>query len=61
MRNGKKVTRGVLPSLLVLVAMLSSLALLADRWRQAYGGSLTNLAVAASLLAKETSLLPRPM
>ena len=36
---------------LVLVAMLSGLALLTDRWRQAYGGVLTNVAIAASLLA----------
>jgi diguanylate cyclase (GGDEF)-like protein len=36
---------------LVLVAMLSGLALLTDRWRQAYGGVLTNVAIATSLLA----------
>ncbi len=36
---------------LVLVAMLSCVALLMDRWKQAYGGILTNVAIAASLLA----------
>lgn len=36
---------------LVLVAMLSCIALLRDQWRQAYGGILTDVAVAASLVA----------
>ncbi len=36
---------------LVLVAMLSCVALLTDRWKQASGGTLTNVAIAASLLA----------
>lgn len=36
---------------LVLVAMLSCIALLMDRWKQAHGGTLTNVAIAASLLA----------
>ena len=36
---------------LVLVAMLSGIALLRDHWKQAYGGTFTNLAIAASLLA----------
>jgi diguanylate cyclase (GGDEF)-like protein len=36
---------------LVLVAMLSCSALLLDRWKQAYGETLANVAIAASLLA----------
>jgi diguanylate cyclase (GGDEF)-like protein len=36
---------------LALVTMLSGIALLTDRWKQAYGGVLTNVAIAASLLA----------
>jgi diguanylate cyclase (GGDEF)-like protein len=36
---------------LALVAMLSCIALLMDRWKQAYGGTLANVAIAASLLA----------
>ena len=36
---------------LVLVAMLSCVALLMGRWKQVYGGILTNVAIAASLLA----------
>jgi diguanylate cyclase (GGDEF)-like protein len=36
---------------LVLVAMLSCIALLMDRWKQAYGEILANVAIAASLLA----------
>ena len=36
---------------LVLVAMLSCVALLMDRWKQAYGEILTSVAIAASLLA----------
>jgi hypothetical protein len=36
---------------LVLVAMLSCMALLMDRWKQANGEILTNVAIAASLLA----------
>ncbi len=36
---------------LVLVAMLSCINLLMDRWKQAYGETLTNVAIAASLLA----------
>jgi diguanylate cyclase (GGDEF)-like protein len=36
---------------LVLVAMLSCIALLMDRWKEAYGGTLTIVAIAASLLA----------
>jgi diguanylate cyclase (GGDEF)-like protein len=36
---------------LVLVAMLSCIALLLDRWKQAYGANLANAAIAASLLA----------
>jgi diguanylate cyclase (GGDEF)-like protein len=36
---------------LVLVAMLSCMALLMDRWKQAYGETLTSAAIAASLLA----------
>ncbi len=36
---------------LVLVAMLSGIALLRDHWKQAYGGTLTSLVIAASLLA----------
>jgi len=36
---------------LVLVAMLSCMALLMDRWKQAHGETLTNVAIAASLLA----------
>jgi diguanylate cyclase (GGDEF)-like protein len=36
---------------LVLVAMLSCVALLTDRWKQAYGETLTTVAIAASLLA----------
>jgi diguanylate cyclase (GGDEF)-like protein len=36
---------------LVLVAMLSCVALLMDRWKQVYGGILTDVAIAASLLA----------
>jgi diguanylate cyclase (GGDEF)-like protein len=36
---------------LVLVAMLSCIALLMDRWKQAYGETLTSVAIAASLLA----------
>jgi diguanylate cyclase (GGDEF)-like protein len=42
---------GFLGTNLVLVAMLSCIALLTDRWKQAYGGILTNVAIAASLLA----------
>ncbi len=36
---------------LVLVAMLSCIALLRDQWKQAYGTTLTDAAVAASLIA----------
>jgi diguanylate cyclase (GGDEF)-like protein len=36
---------------LVLVAMLSCVALLTNRWKQAHGELLTNLAIAASLVA----------
>jgi diguanylate cyclase (GGDEF)-like protein len=36
---------------LVLVAMLVCMALLMDRWKQAYGEALTGVAIAASLLA----------
>jgi diguanylate cyclase (GGDEF)-like protein len=36
---------------LVLVAMLSCVALLRDQWKQAYGEILTNVAIAASLVA----------
>ncbi len=36
---------------LVLVAMLSGISLLMNRWKEAYGGTLANAAVAASLLA----------
>jgi hypothetical protein len=36
---------------LVLVAMLSGMALLIDRWKEAYGETLTNVAIAGSLLA----------
>jgi diguanylate cyclase (GGDEF)-like protein len=36
---------------LVLVAMLSSIALLMDRWKQAFGGTLADSAIAASLVA----------
>ncbi len=36
---------------LVLVAMLCCLAMLTERWKQAYGGVLTNAAIAASLVA----------
>jgi diguanylate cyclase (GGDEF)-like protein len=36
---------------LVLVAMLSCIALLMDRWKQAHGALITSVAVAASLLA----------
>ncbi len=36
---------------LVLVAMLSCIALLRDQWKQAYGSTLTDVAVAASLIA----------
>jgi len=36
---------------LVLVAMLSCIALLMDRWKQAHGEILTDVAIAASLLA----------
>ena len=36
---------------LVLVAMLSSIALLMNRWKQAHGEILTDVAIAASLLA----------
>jgi diguanylate cyclase (GGDEF)-like protein len=36
---------------LVLVAMLSCIALLRDQWKQAYGTTLTDVAVAASLIA----------
>jgi diguanylate cyclase (GGDEF)-like protein len=36
---------------LVLVTMLCSLSLLMDRWKQAYGAALADLAIAASLLA----------
>jgi diguanylate cyclase (GGDEF)-like protein len=36
---------------LVLVAMLSCIALLRDQWIHAYGGTLTDIAVAASLVA----------
>jgi diguanylate cyclase (GGDEF)-like protein len=36
---------------LVLVAMLCCLAMFMDQWRQAYGGALTNAAIAASLVA----------
>ena len=36
---------------LVLVAMLSCVALLTDRWKQAHGETFTNVAIAASLLA----------
>jgi diguanylate cyclase (GGDEF)-like protein len=42
---------GFLGTNLVLVAMLSCMALLADRWKQAYGETLTNIAIAGSLLA----------
>jgi diguanylate cyclase (GGDEF)-like protein len=36
---------------LVLVTMLSCVALLTDRWKQAHGETFTNVAIAASLLA----------
>lgn len=36
---------------LVLVAMLSCTALLMDRWKQAHGATMTNVAIAASLVA----------
>jgi len=36
---------------LVLVALLSCSALLMDRWKQAHGATLTNVAIAASLVA----------
>jgi len=42
---------GFLGTNLALVAMLSATALLTDRWKQAYGGTLTNVAIGASLLA----------
>lgn len=42
---------GFLGTNLALVAMLSCTALLMDRWKQAHGATLTNVAVAASLLA----------
>lgn len=42
---------GFLGTNLVLVAMLSCVALLTDRWKQAYGEVLTNTAIAASLVA----------
>jgi diguanylate cyclase (GGDEF)-like protein len=40
-----------LGSNLVLIAMLLTMGLLMDRWKQAYGETLTNLAIAASLFA----------
>jgi diguanylate cyclase (GGDEF)-like protein len=42
---------GFLGTNLVLVAMLSCIALLTDRWKQAHGVTLTNIAIAASLLS----------
>ncbi len=42
---------GFLSTNLVLVAMLSCVALLTDRWKQADGEVLTNIAIAASLVA----------
>ncbi len=40
-----------LGSNLILVAMLSCIALLMDKWKQAHGATLTNVAIAASLVA----------
>lgn len=40
-----------LGSNLVLVALLSSISLLMNRWKQAHGGTVTSLAIAASLIA----------
>jgi diguanylate cyclase (GGDEF)-like protein len=42
---------GFLGTNLVLVAMLSCISLLTNHWKQAYGETLTNVAIAASLLA----------
>jgi diguanylate cyclase (GGDEF)-like protein len=42
---------GFLGTNLILVAMLSCVALLTDHWKQAYGELLTNIAIAASLVA----------
>ena len=42
---------GFLGTNLVLVAMLSCIGLLMDRWKQAYGGALAHSAIAASLVA----------
>lgn len=42
---------GFLGTNLVLVAMLSCVALLTDHWKEAHGEILTNLAIAASLVA----------
>ncbi len=42
---------GFLRTNLVLVLMMVGVSVLMDRWKQAYGGLLTNIAIAASLLA----------
>jgi hypothetical protein len=42
---------GFLGTNLVLVAMLSCVALLTDHWKEAHGETLTNVAIAASLIA----------